>query len=143
MVAALLEDHQPAAERRDPPADLVIDIGGQREVPDGVESVRVEPERHHDDGPRHGGDRLAGSVRGVEVVLVGGAAAQRDVQVLARAFALARLVGPAEEVRIRADRIGVDRDVPDVAAAPEDLLAPVPVVVVDVDDRDALARSPG
>ena len=69
-------------------------------------------------------------------------ARQRDVEVLACPGALAGLVGPAEEVRVVAVRVGVDRDVADVAAAPEDLLAAVAVVVVDVEDRDPLAGRP-
>ena len=44
MIAALLEDDQPATERRDAPADLVVDLGGEREIADRVEPVRIEAE---------------------------------------------------------------------------------------------------
>ena len=49
VVAALLEDDQATAGRRHSAADLVIDVRGQGEVADRVESVAVEAERHDDD----------------------------------------------------------------------------------------------
>ena len=142
VIAALLEDDEPAAERGDPPADLVIDVRGEREVADRVEAVRVEAERDHDDGAGHGADRLDRPVRRREVVLVGRPGAERQVQVLAGPCPLPGLVGAAEEVRVRPLRVGVDRHVAHVATAPEDLLGAVAVVVVDVEDRDPLAASP-
>ena len=75
----------------------------------------------------------------VEVIGVRRSGPERDVEVLAGALPLPGLVGTAEEVRILAVGVGVDRDVAHVAAAPEDLLRAVAVVVVDVQDRDPLA----
>ena len=42
VVAALLEDHEPPAQRRDPAAAFVVARGRQREVADRVVAVRVE-----------------------------------------------------------------------------------------------------
>src|SRR4051812_13201934 len=62
VVAALLEDHEASAQRRDPPTHLVVDGRRQREVADGVLPERVEPQRHHDDRPGAPGNRLQPAV---------------------------------------------------------------------------------
>src|SRR6478752_2623248 len=134
VVAALLEDDQAPAESGGPPADLVVDIGRQREIADRVEPVRVETERDHDHRTWHGRDRLERPVRGGEVFLVGRARPQRDVEVFPGTLALTGLVGTAQEIRILAVWIGMDRDITHVAPPPEDLLGAVAVVVVDVED---------
>src|SRR5262245_36923245 len=56
MVAALLEDHEPATQRRRPAAALVIDGSRQREVPDRVVAVGIEPQRDDDHVARRRGD---------------------------------------------------------------------------------------
>jgi hypothetical protein len=45
----------------------------------------------------------------------------------------------AEEVRVLAQRVSVERHVQHVPTPPEDLLRPVPVMEVDVEDRDPVA----
>ncbi len=142
MVTALLQDHQASPEGGRAPPDLVVDIGRQGERPDRVEPVRVEPERDDDDRTGRRGDRLECLVDGPEVLVVRRPGRERDVQVLPCPVALARLVGPSQEVRVIAVGIGVDGHIPDVAAAPEDLLAAVAVVIVDIEDRDGLAARP-
>src|SRR6188472_3538498 len=107
VIAALLEDDEAPAKSRGPPADLVIDVGRQREVADRVEPVGVEAERDHDHRTRHGRDRLERPVRGGEVLVVGRARPQWDVQVLPGAIALTGLVGTAEEIRVLAVRVAV------------------------------------
>ena len=66
-------------------------------------------------------------------------APQRDVQVLAGPLPFPGLVLATQEVRVLPVGMGVDGDVAHVTATPEDLLRPVAVVEVDVEDRDALA----
>ena len=117
----------------------MIDRRGQGEVPDRVAPVRVEPERHDDDRARPLEDRLQGAVHRLEEAVVGQAGGLGQVEVLAGTRPFARLVPVAEEERVLPRRIGVNRGVEDVAPAPEDLLGAVAMVIVDVEDRDALA----
>lgn len=48
VVAAPLEDDQAAADRGDPAAHLVVDVGREREIADRVQPVGIEAERHDD-----------------------------------------------------------------------------------------------
>ena len=105
VVAALLEDDQALAERGDPPAALVVDGRRQREVADRVLAVGVEPERHDDDVARLVGDPRQAALERREVLLVGRARGQRDVEVRALALPLPGLVLPAEDVRVLAVRV--------------------------------------
>src|SRR5688572_16810491 len=93
VVAALLEDHEPSAQARDPTPDLVVDGRRQGEVADGVEPVRIEPERDDDHRARDGCDGLERAIRRLQVVVVRGTGSQGDVEVLARAVTFAGLVG--------------------------------------------------
>src|SRR3954452_21988639 len=91
VISALLQDHQPPSERRDPPADLVVDGCREREVTDGVEAVRVESERHDDDGTGDVGDRRARAVDGLEIVRVRCPGPEGQIEVLPRPLAFAGL----------------------------------------------------
>src|SRR4051812_28321688 len=142
VVATLLEDHEPPAESGGSPAALVVDRGREREVTDRIVAVRVEPERHDHDIARRGRDRLEPAVQRDDIGLVVGAGRERQVQGRAAPLPLAPLVDTTQEERVLALRIGMERDVQDIAPAPEDLLRPVAVVVVDVEDRDPLAGCP-
>jgi hypothetical protein len=61
---------------------------------------------------------------------------QRQVEVEPLALPLAALVGMAEEIRILHHGVGVDVHHLHVAAAVEDRLRPVAVVIVDVEHAD-------
>ena len=60
---------------------------------------------------------------------------QGEVAVEPLALALAHLVGEAREIGVGEVRVAVDRDGQDVGSFPEDILGPVAVVVIDVEDR--------
>src|SRR5262245_13040838 len=94
VVAALLEDHEPPAERRDPPAALVVDGRRQGEVADGVVAVRVKPERDDDHVAGRRRDLLEALVERREIAVVVDPGGQREVQVRAAPLALAGFVGP-------------------------------------------------
>ena len=78
-----------------------------------------------------------------EVLLVGRAGGQRDVEVRALAVPFPGLVLPAEDVRVLPVGVRVEAHVQDVATPPEDLLGAVAVVVVEVEDRDVGAGLAG
>ena len=86
--------------------------------------------------------RLQRAIERDEVRLVVGARGERQVQVLAAALPLPDLVGAAQVIRILAVGVAVQRNVADVAAPPEDLLRPVAVMEVDVEDPDPLPGRP-
>ena len=93
-------------------------------------------------GAWNGKQRFQRAIERDEVRLVVGARGEGQVQVLAAARPLPDLGGTAKVVRILAIGVAVQRDVADVAAPPEDLLRPVSVMEVDVEDSDPLAGRP-
>ena len=137
VVAALLEDDEPLAQRGDPPPALVVAGRRQREVADRVLAVGVEPERHDDHVARLVGDPRPGHARAPR------GTARRTCPAGSGMLRFAPspspfpgLVLPAEDVRVLPVRMRVELHVQHVAAAPEDLLGAVAVVVVEVEDRD-------
>ena len=84
-------------------------------------------------------DGLDRRVEGGCVTRPVGAGREREVPRVALARAPTPLGGEAEEVRIVVGRIGVQRDEEHVVAVVEELLGPVPVMEIDVEDRDARA----
>ena len=147
VVAALLEDHQPPPEGRRPAgrsrgrhrsSARSRRSGRGRTCRTRARRPRPSPARPR--SPRARGPWPRGSPRW----------SPRRASGMFR-FSPAPSPSPVSSARPRkygycAVRVGVDRHVADVAAAPEDLLAAVAVVVVDVEDRDPLAgrraRSP-
>ena len=65
-----------------------------------------------------------------------GAAGQGEVERRAFARAFAALVGMAPVKGIVGARVGVDRGEEDVRIPIEDILRPVAVMIVDIEDRD-------
>ena len=80
-------------------------------------------------------DRLERAIDRLEIRVVGRARRHRDVQVRARSGTFAGLVRAPEEERVLAVGVGMDRRIEHLSPAPEDLLRPVAVVNVVVDDR--------
>src|SRR5262245_31122483 len=138
VVAALLQDHESAAERGEAAAHLVIAGGGQGEVADRVLLERVEAERDDDDRTGRGGDPVERPVQVGEIGRIVRAQRLRQVEVGATTRPLPHLVCVPEEERVEPPWIGVERGVDHVLAAPEDLLGAVAVMDIDVEDGDPL-----
>ena len=142
-VPALLDQHGRAAQRGDDRPHAGVVLGGESQVRDGVTFEGVESQRH--DQRRVRIDLVHDRACPLEccgVVLDAGAHAQRDVVVEALPGSGACFVGVTGEIRKGPGRVGVQRDIQDVAPLPEDLLRPVAVVVVDVQDRHPTGALP-
>src|SRR5262249_9689694 len=106
-----------------------------------IAACRVEAGAHHEEGRREAPDAAQALCHGVSVLLGRDVLGQRDIEIEARAFADAGLVAEAGEIGIGEARMAVDRDGQHVGTIVEDLLLPVTVVIVDIEDRDlAVAR---
>ena len=120
-------------------SDGCISLARDAEVAQRISHERVDAETDNNKiwlvlcNARHG----ALQRRGVRVVVA--ACGQRHVEREANARALACLCSAAAEVGVRAVGVAVEGEEEDVRAGVEDVLGAVAVVVVDVDDGDALA----
>src|SRR5690242_5316434 len=137
-IAALLDEHGWQSHPRDRFADVAEAGRGHGQTRERIMLGRVEAEGDHQRARRKRADRPGRMIERLDVAGIAGAGRQRDVEVGAEAGPLAALMGGTPDVRIEGRGIGMDRYGEDVRPRIENALRAVPVVHVDVEDRDAL-----
>src|SRR5439155_5372594 len=117
-----------------PTGGLGVDRRGKTEIAEGILSVRIHAERDNGDRWRKTDKSFERLFQARQIATVSGADRQRQVQCCSEAWPGAGLRGMTGEVRIGAERITVERYVQHLGATIEDLLGPVAVMVVEVEN---------
>jgi len=142
VVAAFLDEEGGEVEGAEAAGDFGEGGEGEAEVADGVGVGDVGADGDEEGVGMEVGDFVQGGVEGLEPVGFGGAAREGEVDVEAGAGAIAGLLWVAPEVGVLRVGVSVQGEEEDVRSGVEDVLGAVAVVVVEVEDGEALHGPP-